>query len=67
MSDEFKTELRKAFAEITILVAGAFAGGGLGYLILGNHWAAQWVFPVLGAWLVYHGVRHFRKPDTQDS
>ena len=67
MTDEFKLELRKAFAEIAILLLGAIAGGGLGYLVLGDHWVGKWVFPVIGAWLVYHGVRHFRKVDAQDS
>jgi putative Mn2+ efflux pump MntP len=67
MTDEFKSELRKAFANTTLLVVGAFAGAGLGYLSMGDHWVATWVFPVVGAWLVYHAVRSFRTAPSQDS
>ena len=66
MSGEFRLELRKAFAEIAVLLAGAIAGGALGYLLLGDHWVA-WGFPVIGAWLVFHGVRHFRRTGAEDS
>jgi hypothetical protein len=52
MSGEFKLELRKAFADIAVLLAGAIAGGALGYLLLGDHWVGKWVFPVIGAWLL---------------
>jgi hypothetical protein len=66
MSGEFKLELRKAFADIAVLLAGAIAGGALGYLLLGDHWVGKWVFPVIGAWLVFHSVRHFRRAGAQD-
>ena len=56
MTGDFKLELRKALAETAVLLIGAFAGGALGYVMLGEHWLAQWVFPVLGAWLLHHAA-----------
>lgn len=66
MTGDFKSELRKAFTEIAILLLGAIAGGVLGRLVLGDHWVGTWVFPVLGAWLFFHGVRHFRKVPAEN-
>jgi hypothetical protein len=67
MSDEFKAELRKAFVETTLLLVGGIAGLVLGYLLLGDHWVGKWVFPVLGAGLVYHNVRRFMRTGEEDT
>lgn len=67
MSGEFGLELRKAFAQSALLLAGAIAGGALGYLLLDDHWVGKWVFPVIGAWLFFHGVRHYRRGGAEDT
>ena len=67
MSRGFRLELRKAFAEIALLLAGAIAGAAVGDLLLADHWVGEWVFPVIGAWLVFHGFGHFRRPSAEDS
>ncbi len=67
MSGQSRLELRKAFAETAVLLAGAIAGGALGYLLLDDQWVGRWVFPVIGAWLVFHGVRRFRRASAEDT
>ena len=66
MSGEFDLELRKALAEVALLLAGAIAGGALGHLFLDDHWVGKWLFPDIGAWLVFHGDRHFRRAGAED-